>query len=260
MTATDFLAELRHRGVTRISRVHFRENRNTVWSLTRNGTVLNVHAAYRQAPPDLLDAFATLAIEGGIASSASRKAARRVGDWPDVRDAIHRARERHVARERTTPDGGATHCCATREQRRYLRALYHYFNYTRFGGALPDDVPVRLSRRMKSALGHMVPGERQDGSRYAIEIALNVDLMLPSNGAERVDTLLHEMAHVGDYLESGARGHGRSWRDWARKVGCQPTTLYDRPVFYRARRRDEVTRVPPLPAPLQQFQGPSPAP
>ena len=68
------------------------------------------------------------------------------------------------------------------------------------------------------------------------------------------------MAHVGDYLESGSRGHGRSWRDWARKVGCRPTTLYDRPVSYRARRRDEVTRVPPLPASLQQFQGASAAP
>lgn len=247
LTPNDFLRELRHRGATRIDRVRFRENRSTVWSLTRRGTVLNVHAAFRRAPPTLLDAFATVAIEGGIASAASRRAAGRISEWPELAKALRVARERHAAERRQAREGRAIHCCGTPGQRAYLRALYRYFNDTRFGGSLPDDVPVRLSRRMKSALGHIRPGESADGSRYVAEIALNVDLMLEGNGAERADTLLHEMAHVADYLESGHRGHGRSWRAWARRVGCRPTTLYDRPVRYRARRRDPVTRVPPLP-------------
>ncbi len=55
------------------------------------------------------------------------------------------------------------------------------------------------------------------------EVAINVDLMLAGNGAERIDTLLHEMAHVADYLETGHLGHGGSWRAWARRVGCRPT-------------------------------------
>ena len=103
---------------------------------------------------------------------------------------------------------------------------------------------------MRSSLGHMLPGHRPDGSRIVVEIALNADLMLEANGAERADTLLHEMAHVADYLESGHRGHGASWRDWARRVGCRPTTLYDRPVATRSRRLDTVRRVPPLPPAL----------
>jgi hypothetical protein len=246
LTTAEFLREMHRRGARRIRRVHFRDNRSTVWSLTSNGTVLNVHAAYRRAPASLLDAFASVAREGGIGSTVSRRAAERISDWPELERAIQAARERHVA-QRAEHANGITHCCATPEQRAYLRALYRYFNLTRFEGNLPDDVPVRLSARMRSALGHMVPGEAADGTRYVIEIALNVDLMLVGNGAERADTLLHEMAHVADYLESGNRGHGQTWREWARRVGCRPLTLYDRPVMSRRRRRDRVTRVPPLP-------------
>lgn len=245
LTASDFLDEIRARGATRISCVRFRDNRSTVWSLTQNGRVLNVHAAYSRATPALLDAFAALAMEGGISSAAARRASEKVSGWPELTEAIEQARARHAERAAVSP----THCCATLEQRAYLRSLYRYFNETRFEGALPE-VPVRLSHRMRSALGHMLPGESVDGSRIAQEIALNCDLMLPGNGAERADTLLHEMAHVADYLESGSRGHGASWRAWAVRVGCRPTTLYDRPVRYRRRRKDRVLRIPPLPGPL----------
>lgn len=210
---------------------------------------MNVHAAYAAATPALLDAFSTVAIEGGIASARSRRAAEQISEWPLVGEAIERERERHAARLGQSP----THCCATPEQRRYLRRLYGYFNWTRFDGALPADIPVRLSHRMRSALGHMLPHELADGSRLVVEIALNCDLMLPGNGAERIDTLLHEMAHAADYLESGSRGHGRSWVAWARRVGCRPTTLYDRPVRYRRSRKDRVTRVPPLPPAFETF-------
>lgn len=251
LTSSDFLLELRYRGATRLSRVAFRRNRSTVWSLTQGGTVLNVHTAYRAATPSLLDAFATLAREGGIDSADSRRAATAVREWPILATAIREARETHRARHVGESDRDPTHCCATTEQRAYVRALYRYFNATRFGGRLPGNVPVRLSRRMKSALGHMLPGENPHRHRYVVEIAMNVDLMLEGNGAERIDTLLHEMAHVADYLSSGHRGHGGSWREWARRVGCQPTTLYDRPVVFRRHRRSLVTRVPPLPAALR---------
>jgi hypothetical protein len=253
LTDIDFLQEIRIRGATRISCVRFRNNRSTVWSLTQRGRVLNVHAAYKRATPELLDDFATVAIEGGIGSARSRKAAERISAWPELEPAINGVRELHALRAQRDHGRPPTHCCATPEQRAYLRSLYLYFNLTRFDGSLPDDVPVRLSRRMKSALGHMVPGERSNGARYVVEIALNCDLMLSGNGAERVDTLLHEMAHVADYLESGSIGHQRSWREWAVSVGCHPDRLYDRPVQLRRRRHDRVTRLPPLPAPLQEL-------
>ncbi|MDX1647293.1 MAG: SprT family zinc-dependent metalloprotease [Longimicrobiales bacterium] len=251
-TTEDFLQELRRRGATGLRRVRFRENRRTLWSLTRGGRALNVHAAYRGAPDTLLDAFALLVREGGIASEASRRAARRLREWPPLREAVREARARYARRRRNGHEKG--HCCGTEAQRRYLHALFDYFNATRFGNGLPGDIPLRLSRRMTSALGHMRPGKRQDGVRYVAEIALNVDLMLEGNGAERVDTLLHEMAHAADYLESGHRGHGPSWRVWARRVGCSPRTLHERPVRYRSRRQDVVDRTPPLPTVLYTRQ------
>jgi hypothetical protein len=248
LTTDDFLRQIHRRGARRIRVVRFRDNRSTVWSLTRRGTVLNVHVAFQRATSAILDAFATVAREGGIGSAASRRAADRISSWPELERALRSARRRHATRQRRAAQRESiTHCCATPEQRAYLRTLYRYFNLTRFDGRLPDDIPVRLSARMRSALGHMVPGETTDGGRYVVEIALNVDLMLVGNGAERADTLLHEMAHVADYLESGNRGHGASWREWARRVGARPLTLYDRPVATRRRRRDSVTRVPPLP-------------
>jgi hypothetical protein len=248
MTPRDFLLELQRRGATRLSRVSFRSNRSILWSLTQNGRALNVHSAYARAPSELLEAFALLAREGGVRTVATRRAARAIGAWPEARAGLKNAR---LARE-NAPSGG---CCATPDQARYLRALYRYFNLTRFGGDLPDEVPVRLSGRMVSSLGHMLPGETSDGRRRVVEIALSVDLMLEGNGAERVDTLLHEMAHAADYLECGHRGHGSSWRAWARRAGCRPTRLYERPFRRRRRRRDAVTRVPPLPPALLALVG-----
>lgn len=249
LTSADFVEEIRRRGAVRIQAVTFRNNRSTLWSLTQGGTVLNAHKAYRGAPPEVIDAFAVLVKEGGIRSKASRLAADRVRQWPPVREALEETRLRHARDGRVR--GRQQQCCATEAQRSYVRSLYRYFNHTRFKGCLPDDIPIRLSRRMKSALGHMRPGQDPETGRFVAEIALNVDLLLPENGAERIDTLLHEMAHAADYLESGNRGHGPSWRAWAVAVGCKPSTLYDRPVRFRKDRRTVTGRVPPLPPPLQ---------
>jgi hypothetical protein len=235
-----FLTELRKRGATRLSRVSFRRNKSTLWSLTQGGRVLNVHVAYYSATPELLDAFAVLVREGGAASGAGRRAARLIAAWPALEPALEEARSGRAERWESA-------CCATSGQVRYLRALYRYFNRTRFGGVLPDDIPLRLSNKMSSSLGYMLPGGEADGGRTVRGIALNVDLMLDGNGAERVDTLLHEMAHAADYLLTGHRGHGVSWRTWAHRVGCRPGRLYDRPVRTRRRRATPVTRVPPLP-------------
>jgi hypothetical protein len=91
----------------------------------------------------------------------------------------------------------------------------------------------------------MVPGEI-DGRRRVLEIALNVDLMLAGNGAIRLDTLVHEMAHAADWLLDGEVGHGPTWRRWARLAGCEATACAE--VRIRRRRAGQrVTRVPPLP-------------
>ena len=249
LTSAEFLKELRQRGAARVKRVSFRRNRSTIWSLTQRGTVLNLHEAYRLSTPELLDAFALIAVEGGVGTPEAEAAGRRVYQWPRLKQAIEETRSEHADRAASACDGsgGLTHCCATDEQRGYLQSLYRYFSATRFSGTLPVNVPIHLSRRMRSALGHMLPGRSGDDERRIVEIALNVDLMLAGNGPERVDTLLHEMAHAADYLLNGHSDHGPSWREQAQQAGCSPETLYHKPVRRRIRRDESVTRVPPLP-------------
>ncbi|MEJ2205863.1 MAG: SprT family zinc-dependent metalloprotease [Gemmatimonadota bacterium] len=245
--------ELVRRGARRLKKVSFRRNRSTIWSLTQDATVLNLHEAYRRAPAGVLDAFVTIVKARGRRTDAVRAATRSVREWQGLEPALSAVRKAHARAllgEEGCGPSEALHGCATAGQRRYLRALYRYLNDTRFGGRLPKRLPIRLSSRMHTSLGHMVPAVRPDGGRYVAEIALNVDLMLPGNGAERLDTLLHEMAHVADYLTSGNYGHGSTWKAWARKVGCRAETIYDRPVVHRPRRDQSVTRVPPLPPAL----------
>jgi hypothetical protein len=73
------------------------------------------------------------------------------------------------------------------------------------------------------------------------------------------DTLLHEMAHVADWLVDGERGHGPTWRAWARTAGCVVTTRHEGGFRRRRRRGDPVTRVPPAPVGPGPGEAPSTA-
>jgi len=256
-SAEDTLRELRSRGAKRLKSVNFRANRATIWSLTQDATVLNLHVAYRRAPASILDALATIVRGRGWRTATVREASEVVRSWPGLTPVLeavrtsHTQRQRQALRRRCGGDNGVTHCCGTAEQRRYLRAVYRYLNKTRFDGLLPDDVPIRLSNRMKAALGQMLPGIDRKRRRFVMELALNVDLMLEGNGAERMDTLLHEMAHIAEWLLDGTYGHGENWRKWARHAGCRAESRYDRAVVRRRKRHERVTRVPPLPPALR---------
>jgi hypothetical protein len=248
-TETAFLEALQRRGARRLKRVTFRRNRTTIWSLSGGGTVLNLHEGYRDAPASILDAFAVIVGESSRDTTAFREAARRVRGWSGLVPALRRAREayRRLRRSRRRPmPTYPGPCCATAEQKRYLRRLYLYLNESRFDGRLPRTLPLRLSNRFRSRLGQMVPGTC-DGRRIVLEIALNLDLMLRGNGRERLDTLVHEMAHAADWLFSGGEGHGHSWRRWARRAGCQTVTCTTSPIVQRVDRSVPVKRVPPLP-------------
>jgi hypothetical protein len=251
-TEKQTLQILQRRGAKRLRRIRFRHNRSTIWSLTQQGEVLNLHVAYRTAPLEVLDHFAVIARASQKSSRAYTKASRAVSSWEGLELELrriqreHRRKPRPAARRRQQRPLKVGPCCATEEQRRYLRRLYRYLNRTRFDNRLPADLPVRLSNRMSSRLGQMVPGI-QNGARFAVEIALNVDLMLEGNGRERIDTLVHEMAHVADWLFGGRLDHGPAWRAWARYAGCQESTRADEPIRRRGRGVQHVTRVPRLP-------------
>jgi hypothetical protein len=245
-TETGFLEALHRRGARRIRRVSFRRNRSTIWSLGGNGTVLNLHEGYRHAPPSIIDAFALITRTAERDTTAYREAARRVRIWPGLLPALRAARAAHRRQRRRRQPRYPGPCCATPEQKRYLKRLYQYLNDSRFDGRLPKNVPIRLSNRFRTRLGQMVPG-LFGGRRVVLEIALNVDLMLQGNGRERLDTLVHEMAHAADWLCNAGEGHGPTWRRWAQRAGCQTVTCTAAPIVLRVDRSVRVRRVPPLP-------------
>ena len=243
-TANEILRLLHGWGARELERVSLRDNRSTIWSLTDEGRRLNLHVAFADAPPAMLRHFATIARDGHRGSTAFARAAEAVRTWPPLVRAIRSARQRGPRRGARARGEGP--CCATPQQRMYLQRLYGYLNETRFDGLLPARVHLRLSNRMKSRLGQMIPATK-NGRRVVVEIALNVDLMLAGNGRMRLDTLVHEMAHAADWLFDANVGHGQSWRDWAEYAGCEVSACTYGRIRRRRRGTPTVDRVPRLP-------------
>lgn len=246
-SAAETLEVLRALGATRLRTVRFRANRSTIWSLTQGGRTLNLHRAFSMAPRPILRHLSVVAAEALKPTERFERARAAVANWePLLADLRQIRRESRRLARAPRRDRGVGPCCATPAQRVYLRRLYRYLNDTRFGGRLPVSIPLRLSNRMRSRLGQVVHTSR-NGRRTIVEIALNVDLMLPGNGRIRLDTLLHEMAHAAAVLFDGDDGHGEAWRWWATRAGCEGRACTDAPIRRRPRRSRTVTRVPPLP-------------
>jgi hypothetical protein len=111
-----------------------------------------------------------------------------------------------------------------------LRAEHRRFNDARFGGTLCD-IPVVVSRRMRTRLGHYAPA----ASHGVAEIAISRRLIRSQSWDEVLDTLLHEMVHQWQEEEGLAVDHGPAFRNKAREVGTEP----------RARKRPKGRAVKP---------------
>lgn len=234
----------------RVKRVSFRPNTSTILSLSPGGERLSLHTAFAHATPRILDALAIYLVEGARRTPAFRRASHTIRRWRRLEREMAKARRAAgIARGRAPrprrgerPEPGP--CCATLQQRRYLEDLYRHYNRTLFGGRLPEDVYVRLSSRMRSRLGQVKLWRDRSGRRSVIELALNADLMLPENDANRHDTLLHEMAHIEAWLEHNDGGHGDAWKRVARRVGCIDLACAGRSPRHRARGERPTDRVP----------------
>jgi len=236
LTEDEFLGALRMRNATFVAEVRFRPNRSRLISLSADRRRLNLHECFRAAPASVIDAVATFA----TAPARSRS----------FREAVERMREWHEGQVAEFGLGEPLASCGTLEQRDYLALVYAALNASHFGDALPVDLPIRLSDRMSRRFGHVSYARTVQGERKVAELALNIDLLLPGNERALLDTLLHEMAHVEAWLAHGHREHGRTWREIARRVGCEAKACTH--MRLRRRRHDgPVTDVPKLrlPAP-----------
>jgi hypothetical protein len=198
--ADSLLRVLRSYGLRSLWRCRLTRNRNVMVSF--GGGELRVHSGYLGAPPEVFRAIVTF-VESR--SRSERRAAQQV-----ILSFPIRVPKPPVRRERTHPDDEPI--------AQELSAWHRRYNMRWFGGRLPD-VPIRISRRMKSRLGHYTaatPG----GDPAEIAISLN---HLKRHGWEEVlHTLLHEMVHQWQDVQGHTIDHGASFRMQAKKVGVEP--------------------------------------
>jgi hypothetical protein len=95
-----------------------------------------------------------------------------------------------------------------------LQLFHQRLNTERFDGTL-GKISVRVSRRMRSRLGHYAPAQRG----AAAEIAISASHVKRHGFEQAVQTLLHEMVHQWQDESKLPLDHGAGFRAKAREVG-----------------------------------------
>ena len=194
--ADELLELLRSLGLKRITSCELTRNRNVMVSF--RGPELRVHEGYLSAPIEVHQAIVAF-VQGR--TRAERRAAQR----------------RIVAHVVDTPRGPMRRERTRREDEplaQRLAAWHARFNDEHFGGKLRA-VPVRVSRRMKSRLGHYTAAQRDAPG----EIAISWRHLKRHGWDEALHTLLHEMVHQWQDETGRAIDHGAGFRAKARDVG-----------------------------------------
>jgi len=201
--AEELRAQLQRLGLGTQYRVLLTTNRTVVVSYS--GGELRIHNSFLGASEEVWKAIITFV--HGRNRVARQEARRTILEFPVPHSP-------DVPRRRRAPE--RTHHADVpiiRELSRWHKAL----NDERFGGALRT-VPIRISRRMKSRLGHYSPAA--DGCEQ--EIVLSRRHIRRDGWEEALHTLLHEMVHQWQDEHGFAVDHGARFRAKARAVGITP--------------------------------------
>ena len=199
-SAEALLERLRLLGLKRITRCRLTRNRNVMVSF--GGGELRVHEGYLGAPTTIHQAIVDF-VEGR--TRAERQTAQRA-----ILSFPIRTRRPPARRERTRPDDE----WIVEE----LVAWFRRYNLRHFGGKLRE-VPIRVSRRMKSRLGHYTAATPNG---EPAEIAISHAHLKRHGWDEVKHTLLHEMVHQWQDEVGHPIDHGATFRRKAREVGVAP--------------------------------------
>lgn len=187
-------------GLRTVDSITLMHTRRVMVSLA--GRNLRIHEGYVNAPEPVLRAVVTFAT---ARTRAARLAAQEI--------ILAHPVDRPAAQRREEPVRPSDLPLLTR-----LADAHHEFNVEHFAGTL-SRIPVRLSGRMKTRLGHYSPaGEDGPGA----EIVLSRRHLRRDGWAEAMHTLLHEMVHQWQDETSRPLDHGPSFRKKAREVGVLP--------------------------------------
>jgi hypothetical protein len=204
-TAGELLALLKARGLRRIERCTLTKNTRVMVSF-RDGEI-RVHESYLDATPEVFDAIVRL-VEGRTKRSRREAGKFIVANGPSAAEAPPRRRER------LHPDDTAWTARLVDEHMR--------LNAAHFDNTLAPIV-VRVSRRMKSRLGHYSPADQQSPA----EIAVSRRHIRRHGWDDALETLLHEMVHQWQAETGSPLDHGPRFRQKAREVGIRPRAKRD---------------------------------
>ena len=201
--AEELKSRLQRLGLGSQYRVRLTTNRTVVVSYS--GGELRIHNSFLGANEDVWKAIITFV--HGRNRAARSEAKRTILDFPVARSA-------ETPRRRRRPE--RTHS-ADVPIIRELSRWHNAYNEERFAGSLRS-VPIRISRRMKSRLGHYSPASEG----YEPEIVLSRRHIRRDGWEEALHTLLHEMVHQWQDEQGLVVDHGASFRAKARAVGITP--------------------------------------
>ncbi|MGV3709115.1 MAG: SprT-like domain-containing protein [Gemmatimonas sp.] len=165
------------------------------------GQTLRVHEGYADAPEPVLRAIVTFAT---ARHRATRMAARDAILAHDV--------ERAPAARRAEPARPWDVALIAS-----LMQAHREYNATKFGGAL-SEIPIRLSGRMATRLGHYDPGSKLTPP----EIVMSRKHVVRHGWKEAMHTLVHEMVHQWQHENGQPIDHLAGFRKKCREVGITP--------------------------------------
>jgi hypothetical protein len=201
--AEELRLRLQRLGLGSQYRVRLTSNRTVVVSYS--GGELRIHNSFLDADEEVWKAIITFV--HGRNRVARQEARRTILQFPVAHANEQPRRKRRPERTHSTD------LPLIRELTRW----HAEYNRERFGGTLRE-IPIRISRRMKSRLGHYSPAT--DGCEP--EIVLSRRHIRRDGWAEALHTLLHEMVHQWQDEQGLIVDHGASFRAKARAVGITP--------------------------------------
>ena len=202
----ELLAILKSRGLRRIEACTLTKNARVMVSF--RGKELRIHEGYLGASPEVLDAIVRL-VEGRT-KAIRRDAGKFIVAHSVATDPPSTLRRR----ERTHADDV--------DWSARLVAEHARLNAAHFTGSL-SPIVVRVSRRMKSRLGHYSPATGDSPP----EIAISRRHVRRHGWIDALDTLLHEMVHQWQAETRRPLDHGPEFRAKAREVGIRPRAKRD---------------------------------
>lgn len=179
------------------------------------GRTLRVHEGYAEAPESVLRAVVAFAI---ARNKNERSAAKDVILAHDV--------ERGPAPRREEParPGDVAMMAQLSEAHRQLNAQW-------FESSLKA-LPIRLSGKMATRLGHFDPGSKHTPP----EIVMSRRHIAKHGWREAMHTLLHEMVHQWQHETNRPVDHGSDFRAKCREVGITPAARRDVTPLEKKRR------------------------